>query len=156
MAAIVAFSVKDREMGEEALERLEGEVEDVALVYKTEKGKVKVEQTSQLSAGQGVVRGGLLGAAVSIFAGPLIGVAAAGGAVGAAYAAMRDKGVDDKLIKLAGKQLENGQAAVFVLADEPAAAAIESAVLEAGMEDVQVGAFPEEAAGVVREALKLS
>lgn len=156
MATIVAFSVKDREMGEEAIERLEGEVEDVAMVYKTEKGKVKVEQTSQLSAGQGVVRGGLLGAAVSIFAGPLIGVTAAGGAVGAAYAAMRDKGVDDKLIKLAGKQLENGGAAVFVLANEPTAAAIESAVLEAGMEDVQVGAFPEEAAGLVREALKLA
>ena len=156
MATIVAFSVKDRAMGEEALERLEGEVEDVAMVYRTEKGKVKVEQTSQLSAGQGVVRGGLLGAAVSIFAGPLIGVTAAGGAVGAAYAAMRDKGVDDKLIKLAGKQLENGGAAVFVLANEPTAAAIESAVLEAGMQDVQVGAFPEEAAGLVREALKLS
>lgn len=156
MATMVAFSVKDREMGEEALERLEGEVEDVAMVYKTEKGKVKVEQTSQLSAGQGVVRGGLLGAAVSIFTGPLIGVTAAGGAVGAAYAAMRDKGVDDKLIKLAGKQLGNGGAAVFVLTNEPTAAAIESAVLEAGMEDVQVGAFPEEAAGLVREALKLS
>ena len=156
MAAIVAFSVKDKEMGEEALERLEGQVEDVALVYKTDKGKVKIEQTSQLSAGQGVIRGGLLGAAVSIFAGPLVGVAAAGGASGAAYAAMRDKGVDDKLMKLAGKQLQNGQAAVFVLANEPTAAAIESAVLEAGMEDVQVGAFPEEAAGLVREALKLS
>lgn len=156
MAAIVAFSVKDREMGEEALERLDGQVEDVALVYKTDKGKVKVEQTSQLSAGQGVVRGGLLGAAVSIFAGPLIGVAAAGGAAGAAYAAMRDKGVDDKLMKLAGTQLQNGRAAVFVLANEPTAAAIESAVTEAGMEDVQVGAFPEEAAGLVREALKLA
>lgn len=156
MATIVAFSVKDREMGQEALDRLEGDVEDVAMVYKTEKGKVKVEQTSQLSAGQGVVRGGLLGAAVSIFAGPLIGVAAAGGAAGAAYAALRDKGVNDKLIKLAGNQLENGRAAVFVLANEPTAAAIESAVLAAGMDDVQVGAFPEEAAGVVREALKLS
>lgn len=156
MATIVAFSVKDREMGKEALDRLEGDVEDVALVYKTEKGKVKVEQTSQLSAGQGVVRGGLLGAAVSIFAGPLIGVAAAGGAAGAAYAALRDKGVNDQLIKLAGNQLENGRAAVFVLANEPTAAAIESAVLAAGMDDVQVGAFPEEAAGVVREALKLS
>ena len=156
MASIVAFSVKDREMGEEALERLEGEVEDVALVYRTDNGKVKIEQTSQLTAGQGVIRGGLLGAAVSIFAGPLIGVAAAGGVAGAAYAGLRDKGMDDKLMKLAGKQLENGQAAVFVLANEPTAAAIQSAVIEAGMDDVQVGAFPEEAAGLVREALKLS
>lgn len=156
MAAIVAFSVKDRQMGEEALERLEGEVDDVALVYKTDKGKVKIEQTSQLSAGQGVVRGGLLGAAVSIFAGPLIGVAAAGGAAGGVYAAMRDKGMDDKLMKLAGKQLDNGRAAVFVLANDPTAAAIESAVIDAGMEDVQVGVFPEEAAGLAREALKLS
>lgn len=154
-ATIVAFSVRDKEMGEEALQRLEGKVEDAAMVYKTDKGKVKIEQTSDLTAGQGVLRGGLLGAAVSIFAGPLVGVAALGGAAGGAYAAIRDKGVDDKLMKLAGQQLERGKAAVFVLANEQTAETIVDATRAAGADDVRVTAFPEEAAGVVREALKL-
>ena len=156
MATIVAFPVASKEQGEEALDKLEGKVTDAALIYKNKHDRVKIQQSSDMTVGKGIVRGGLLGAAVSIFAGPLVGVAVAGGALGGAYGALRDKGVDDKLMKLAGKQLENGQAAVFVLANEPTAAAIESAVLEAGMEDVQVGAFPEEAAGLVREALKLS
>lgn len=155
MATIVAFSVTDKEMGEKALTQLEGKVEDAAMVYRTIKGKVKVEQTSDLTAGKGVLRGGLLGAAVSIFAGPLVGMTAAGGAVGAAYAAMRDKGIDDKLMKLAGEQLEAGEAAVFVLAGDSAAATIEGAVRDAGIDDVHATAFDEEAAGVVREVLKL-
>lgn len=155
MATIVAFSVSDREMGEKAITQLEGKVEDAAMVYKTVKGKVKVEQTSDLTAGKGVLRGGLLGAAVSIFAGPLVGMTAAGGAFGAAYAAMRDKGIDDQLMKLAGEQLEAGKAAVFVLADQGTAATIEGAVHDAGIDDVHTGVFDEEAAGVVREVLKL-
>jgi hypothetical protein len=34
---------------------------------------VKIQQSSDMTVGKGVVRGGLLGAAVSIFAGPLVG-----------------------------------------------------------------------------------
>jgi uncharacterized membrane protein len=156
MSTIVAFTVSNKEMGEEALERLEGNVQDVAMVYKTDKGKVKLVQTSDLTAGQGVVRGGLIGAVASIIAGPLLPVAAAGGAAGAAYAAIRDKGLSDKVMKLAGKQLEQGGAAVFVLAEDEQAASIEAAVRAAGIADVEVGSFPEEAAGVARETLKLA
>ena len=60
MSTIVAFTVSSKEMGEEALERLDGHVKDVAMVYKTDKGKVKLVQTSDLTAGQGVVRGASL------------------------------------------------------------------------------------------------
>jgi hypothetical protein len=35
-------------------------------------------------------------------------------------------------------------------------ASIESAVVEAGMDDVTVDAFPDDAVGLVREALKLA
>ena len=155
MSTIVAFSVTDREMGEEALDRLEGVAEDAAMVYRTDRGKVKIQQSSDLTVGKGLLCGGLLGAAVSIFAGPLVGVTAAGGAVGAAYGAMRDKGVDDKVMKLAGKQLEAGHAAVFVLADDAVASAIETAVRDSGIADIEVGSFPEEAAAVARETLRL-
>ena len=59
-------------------------------------------------------------------------------------------------MKLAGKQLEQGGAAVFVLAEDEQAASIEAAVRASGIEDVEVGAFPEEAEGVARETLKLA
>lgn len=155
MANIVAFGVESREQGEEALDRLKDGVENVAMVYKTERGRVRIEQSSDMTVGKGLVRGGLLGGAVSIFAGPLVGMAAAGGVLGGAYGALRDKGVPDDVMKLAGKQLEKGHAAVFVLADATTADTIESKVRAAGIEGVEVGSFDEEAAAVVRETLKL-
>jgi uncharacterized membrane protein len=155
MATIVAFSVPSREAGEEALDRLEGVVSDAAMIYKNKHGRVKIQQTSDATVGKGVVRGGLLGGALSILAGPLVGMAVAGGAVGAAYGALRDKGISDKLMKLAGDNLDLGQAAVFILADDDVAASIQEKVIAAGVSEVEVGSFPAEAAGVVRETLKL-
>ena len=156
MAQIVAFSVESRAQGEEALDRLRDVAEDAAMVYRTDRGRVRIEQSSDMTVGRGLVRGGLLGGAVSIFAGPLVGMAAAGGALGGAYGALRDKGVPDKVMKLAGKQLEKGRAAVFVLADDTTAERIENEVRAAGIEGVEVGSFPEEAAGIVRETLTLA
>jgi|GEM_PF-5154914 uncharacterized membrane protein len=155
MATILAFPVASKQEGDDALERLEGNVTDVALVYRNKHGRVKIEQTSDMTVGKGAVRGGLLGAVVSIFAGPLVGVAVAGGAAGAAYGALRDKGVSDKMMKLAGKQLDGTGAAVFVLADDDVAASIQQAVIDAGVPEVEVEAFPAEAEGVVKEVLKL-
>lgn len=155
MPTIVAFPVASKEQGEEALDQLEGKVTDAALVYKNKHNRVKIQQSSDMTVGKGVVRGGLLGAAVSIFAGPFVGMAVAGGAVGGAYGALRDKGVDDKLMKLAGKQLEDGGAAVFVLADDDVAETIRQAVVDAGVSGVEVGTFPVETEGVIKELLKL-
>lgn len=126
MSKIVAFSVPSVEDGETALKELESaeEVKDVALVYKNEKGRVKIRQTSDLTLGKGAVRGGLLGAAVGLFAGPLVGAAAVGAAGGGTLAALGDRGVDNKVMKLAGRQLEAGHAAVFVLAGDAEADAI--------------------------------
>lgn len=155
MAMIVAFSVTSRHLGEQALERLEGVAQDTALVFKNSAGKVTVQQSSDLTDRHGAPRGGLLGAAVSIFAGPLAGLAAGGGAAGAAYGALRATGMNDNMMKLAGKQLEAGEAAVFVLAEDGVAHAIESAVCGAGLDDIEVGGFPEEAEAVLREALRV-
>jgi len=155
MSTIVAFPVASKDQGEEVLDRLEGKVTDAAVIYKNKHGRVKIQQSSDMTVGKGAVRGGLLGAVVSIFAGPLVGVAAAGAVAGGAYGALRDKGVSDKLMKLAGKQLEKGDAAVFVLADDETAATIQEGVAAAGIPEVEVGSFPAEAEGVVKEYLKL-
>lgn len=156
MPQIVAFPVPSREAGEEALERLEGVVIDAALIYKNKHDRVKIQQTSDMTVGKGLVRGGVLGAVVSIFAGPLVGVTLAGGALGGAYGALRDKGIDDKVMKLAGKQLESGGAAIFVLADDGTAKQIIDKVKEAGITDVEIGSFDAESEGIVREVLKVS
>ena len=157
MSKIIAFEVPTKEMGLEAIDQLHESpnVADAALVYKTDKGHVRVQQTSAITAGKGAVRGGILGAVVSIFSGPFLGVTAAGAAAGAAFGALRDKGIDDKVMKLAGEQLEEGGAAVFVLADDDVADLIASEVeIESGGE-IEVSDFPAEAQKVVREALKL-
>lgn len=158
MAKIIAFEVPTKDMGEEAVERLHDSpnVADAALVYKTDKGHVRIHQTSDMTVGKGAVRGGILGAVVSIFAGPLVGVAAAGAVAGGAYGALRDKGVSDKVMKLAGKQLDNGGAAVFVLADDDTAALIAAEVEAATGGEIEVSDFPAEAQKVVREELKLA
>lgn len=155
MAMIVAFSVTSRHLGEEALERLEGVAQDTVVVFKNRGGKVTVQQSSDLTGRHGTLRGGLLGAAVSIFAGPLVGLAATGGPAGAAYGALRDAGMNDNLMKLAGKQLEAGGAAVFVLAEDGVAHAIESAVCGAGLDHIEVGGFPEAAESVVKNVLEI-
>ncbi len=162
MAKIVAFSVPTEADGEKALDELEdvADVKDVAMVYKTEKGKVKVRQTSDATVGRSAVKGGLLGAVVSIFAGPLVAVTAAGAAAGGVYGALRDKGVSDKLMKLAGKQLDDGHAAVFVLAEDGTADEIAKKVgalsnLKQYNGDIEVGEFSADAQKLVREQLKL-
>lgn len=155
MARIVAFSVTSRDMGVEALERLEGVAQDTALVFKNNAGKVTVQQASDLTDGSRTLRGGLLGAAVTIFVGPLAGLAAAGGSAGAAFGALLDAGMSDDVMTLAGKQLEAGGAAVFVLAEDGIANAIESAVSRAGLDNIEVGGFPEEAEAVLRETLQV-
>jgi uncharacterized membrane protein len=156
MAKIVAFSVPTMADGERALDELDGVVNDVALVYKNDQGKVKIRQTSDATGGMGMLKGGLLGGVASIFVGPLVGMAVAGAAAGGLYGAVRDKGVSDKLMKLAGDQLEAGKAAVFVLAEDATADRIAEEVAKvADGQDIEVGDFPAEAQALVREALEL-
>ena len=157
MATTVAFSVPGITDGETALHELDSVegVADVALVYKNDKGKVKIRQTSDMTAGKGA----LLGALTGIFLGPLVGMAAGGTALGAVYGKLRDKGVNDKLMKLAGEQLDSGHAAVFLLAEDAVASKVEGKVralpnLRQYNGVIEVGDFPADAQKEVREALK--
>jgi hypothetical protein len=62
---VVMINVTSRDDGLRVLDRVDaatetGEinVEDVAMVYKTDKGKVKIQQTADATAGKGAVKGG--------------------------------------------------------------------------------------------------
>lgn len=89
--------------------------EDAAIAYKDAKGKVHIEQTMSLT-GAGAASGALWGSLIGlIFLNPLAGLAV-GAATGAMAGKLTDIGINDDLIKQVGAQLQEGKAAVFLLA----------------------------------------
>ncbi len=162
---IVMISVPSREAGLTAMDRVDSAVddgtitvEDAALVYKTDKGKVKIQQTGDATAGKGAWKGGALGLLVGLFSAPLVPAVAVGAGLGAIIGGARDRGISDKLMKQAGLAIQNAGAVVFVLADECSTATIMSMVQEAiaGGADVAYDVLPEDAQAFLREAIKLA
>jgi uncharacterized membrane protein len=90
------------------------ELEDMVVVTRNDKGKVKLHQAVSpggAAAAGGAVWGGLIGL---LFLAPLLGIAvgaAAGGLAGSAA----DVGVDDNFMKELGSKLEGDSAALIVL-----------------------------------------
>jgi uncharacterized membrane protein len=90
------------------------DMEDVVVVTKDDKGKVKLHQAANLTA-MGAVSGGFWGMLIGlIFLNPLLGVAVGAGA-GAVSGALTDIGVDDKMMKELAASFKPGCSAVFVL-----------------------------------------
>mgnify|MGYP000270070139 CR=1 FL=1 len=90
------------------------EMEDVVVVTKDDKGKVKLHQAVNLTAA-GAVGGGFWGSLIGlIFLNPLLG-AAVGAAAGAVSGALTDVGVDDKFMKELAGTFQSGSSALFVL-----------------------------------------
>jgi uncharacterized membrane protein len=97
-------------------------LDDAAIVERTAAGKVEVHQRRGLSAGAGLVGGGVAG----VLGGLLLGLPIAGAAVGMVAGgglSLIDRGMDDSRLKQLGAGLQPGQAALCVLvrdADWPA------------------------------------
>ena len=90
------------------------EMEDVVVVTKDEKGKVKLHQATNLTA-VGAVGGSFWGMLIGmIFLNPLLGAAVGAGA-GALSGKLRDIGIDDNFIKGLGETITPGSSALFVL-----------------------------------------
>lgn len=90
------------------------EMEDVVVVGKDGKGKVKLHQAMNLTAA-GAVGGSFWGMLIGmIFLNPLVGAAVGAGA-GALSGKLTDVGIDDKFMKELGETLTPGTSALFVL-----------------------------------------
>lgn len=90
------------------------EMEDVVVVTKDEKGKVKLHQAVNLTAA-GAVHGSFWGMLIGmIFLNPLLGAAVGAGA-GALSGKLRDIGISDNFMKELGETLTEGKSALFVL-----------------------------------------
>ena len=88
--------------------------EDAAYAYKDAKGKVRIQQSINLT-GAGAASGALWGTLIGlIFLMPLAG-AALGAASGALGGALTDVGINDKWMKDTAAAIQPGSAALFVL-----------------------------------------
>jgi uncharacterized membrane protein len=90
------------------------EMEDVVVVTKNDKGKVKLHQAVNLTAA-GAVGGAFWGMLIGmIFLNPLVGAAVGAGA-GAMSGKLRDIGISDNFMKELAEALRNNTSALFVL-----------------------------------------
>ena len=91
------------------------QLQDAAYAYRDDKGKVRIHQAVSLT-GAGAASGALWGTLIGlIFLVPVAGLAV-GAASGALAGKLADVGINDDTIKQIGEQLQQGKAALFVLA----------------------------------------
>jgi uncharacterized membrane protein len=91
------------------------QLEDAAYAWRDDKGKVRIQQAVSLT-GAGAASGALWGTLIGmIFLMPVAGMAI-GAASGALGGKLADVGINDDTIKQIGSQLQDGKAAVFLLA----------------------------------------
>jgi uncharacterized membrane protein len=91
------------------------QLQDAAYTYRDDKGKVRIHQAVSLT-GAGAASGALWGTLIGmLFLVPVAGLAV-GAASGALAGKLADVGINDDTIKQIGGQLEQGKAAVFLLA----------------------------------------
>jgi predicted flap endonuclease-1-like 5' DNA nuclease len=91
---------------------------DAAVVDRTKRGRIKVHQTEDTGALKGGVRGAAIGVVVGTIvlgpAGPIVG-GVLGGTLGGLHNRFRDVGIDDKFMRSAAQEIDNGKSALFVL-----------------------------------------
>ena len=91
------------------------QLQDAAYAYRDDKGKVRIQQAVRLT-GAGAASGALWGTLIGmLFLMPVAGLAIGAG-TGALAGKLADVGINDDTIKQIGGQLEQGRAAVFLLA----------------------------------------
>jgi uncharacterized membrane protein len=91
------------------------QLQDAAYAWRDDRGKVRIQQAINLT-GAGAASGALWGTLIGlIFLNPLAGLAV-GAATGGVAGKLTDVGINDDMIKQIGQQLQQGKAAVFILA----------------------------------------
>ena len=121
--AAVAFAEPNLAMA--ALEEIEKkakaagvEIKDAVIAFKTSEGRIKIQQTKDMTSGKGARRGGFWGLLVGlILGGPLFG-ALAGLGLGAIAGRRIDHGIDDDFISHVSKSLKPSASALLVLIDQ--------------------------------------
>jgi uncharacterized membrane protein len=92
--------------------------QDAAIVFKSAEGKVKVEETAELTTREGAVRGAIVtGVQGLIYPPSLIVSLLAGGVIGGLIGKLRDTGIKNANLKEIADRLEPGKSAVIALGE---------------------------------------
>jgi uncharacterized membrane protein len=92
-------------------------LEDAAVVTRVG-GRVRIQQTRDVTPSQGALGGVWLGTFAGLLvAQPILG-AALGAAAGGLFGKLRDHGIDDGEMKRLGDELSEGEAALFLLVED--------------------------------------
>ncbi len=127
---------------------------DAAVVVKAEDGrKLKINETAELTAKKGGVRGALVGGVLGIIFPPsILAMAAVGAAAGAAFGHFTDQGFDNNLIKEIGENLPPGGSCIVAVVEETLLAKLSTAL--EGYVDLARYSLDAEAAARLTAALK--
>ena len=160
---VVMINVASHDDGLRVLDRVEsateaGEItiDDVAMVYKSDNGKVKIPDNRR-DRRQGSHQGRRARSARRDLPAPLVPATAVGAGLGAIVAKARDRGISDKLIEQAGRSIESYGAVVFVLADQASTRTITTLIDEkvADGAKVEYEVLAEDAQNLLRETLEM-
>ena len=143
-ARLVVLSCVSRTEADQALDTLRGldGIRDAAVVRRLEDGRVELEQTHQVAAGEGVVAGGSVGFVAGMLLGGPVGGALLGMLGGGVWGA-RDTGVPDDRLRELGESLAQGGALLCALVQADDAAAAREALAPYGeVADADAPAVP--------------
>lgn len=87
---------------------------DAVVVRKNAQGKVKVHETTDLTAGKGAAGGGMLGFVIGFFFGGPIGGALLGAAAGALLGKKLDLGISKEKVEAVEDAMQPGSSALFL------------------------------------------
>ena len=91
---------------------------DAVSASKNEKGHIDIEQTHDVTGTEGVLGGGFVGMVVGVMIAGPVGLAVgaiAGGALTGLYTRLRDSGINDREIRDLSRDIQPGQALLFIL-----------------------------------------
>jgi uncharacterized membrane protein len=125
---------------------------DAAIVIRDETGRVSVDQTKELSVGQGAIAGGVAGMLLGLALGGPIGMTLAGMVTGGG-AGLLDTGIDNERLQRLGDELEPGQAALGVLIERADWPQVEERMTPLGGEPLVVE-LTDDALAALQEAAK--
>lgn len=114
LVVVSCASQAEAEQALAALGELKGAIRDAAIVTRLENGRVELQQTHQVAAGEGVVAGGTVGFVAGMLLGGPIGGALLGMLGGGVWGS-RDTGVPDARLRELGESLTPGGALLCAL-----------------------------------------
>jgi uncharacterized membrane protein len=120
------------------------EIQDAAVLVKTEKGKIRVSEKGDIRGGTGAARGGLAGGLIGLIAGSVFWPAAIGAIIGGVAAKARDKGFNNQELGQFAEEMEDGTSVLVAVVKDEWIRTVSNALQNAGYRKIDMGSIPDQ------------